>query len=471
MYEELLGIDLLWILIPLLIMLAVAVTYGAFRYVYVVVKAHQVHVVVRKGGRTLYTSRKIGDKQYSSAYFYIPFLCQRTVLPLENVAIKIAAVPMRDQNLAKFACDIACWFNITDPELAAERLGQIESEQTSRGFPAIEEEIKNLIQSIARNAGMKMEIVKMMKDRDAFSQNVEDMIDIEIVKWGMELVDLEIIHFVDSEGGSVVKSLESRQAKVIESETRKLVSEKEMEAAITESDKKKETMLKQAANTEASSKRQIEVDETIATRVQQKELNIAKETQKANTQKVEAAKAMVVGEANYKKEAAITTAEGEAEANKTKGKAEADVTNLKGTAQADVAKKTGLAEAEVISSKLLAEAEGKDKLADAQNKYQKEAMAVETLRALTDIEKTKYTSMAEALKAAKITIVSGGGATQLLGFPIGAESGGNLGAFAEACRAAGFPIDDIVAAVASAAGNVTKKVVKPDTETDAKKGK
>jgi flotillin len=409
--------------LPIIIVVAlILIGLATFRATYNVVPPHEAHVVVSRGkGLNLYSSRQT----FKSSYFYVPWLMKRTILPLRNKQLFIDDIPLRDSKLAKFVCDVVCWINIEEPRRAAERIGE---QARIRDFAGIEDDIKNLVKSVTRNSSMKMDLVKIMSERLIFSQEVEDEIKENIVEWGMRIVDLECIHFVDIEPYTVISDLEKRQSAVINSTTRQLVAVKEKEANIAESDAKRETELTVAKNEEAYMKRQLERDEEVGKREQEKDMTIAKAKEDANKQEVEAKRALDVGTADVVKQATITKAEGEAGATERRGEATASVTKMTGTAEADV-----------VEAKMTAEATGIDRKATAQKKYETpQALTIEMFGKIIDgyveIQKSMFTNFGPALKEANIRVISTGEEGTFLGLPVGARGGIQLGGMLEGLK-------------------------------------
>lgn len=439
--------------IPIII---VVVVLAFFSPRYVVVPPHQAHVVVTRGaGRKLFTART-GER---SSYFFFPLLHKRTVLPLRNKQLLIENIPLRDKDLAKFICDVVCWINITDPVTAAERIG---AQDRISGFVGIEDDIKNLVRAVTRNSSMKMDVVRLMSQRLEFSKTIGDEISTSIKDWGVTLVDLECIHFVDQEPYTVIKDLEQRQAAQINSTTRKTVAERNKEAVVVESTAKKVEEATIAENEEIFKSRQIERDEKLGQKEQRKVMSIAEEERKANLQKVEAGKALTVGEAKYRAEAQVEEAKGAAESVRQKGKADADVIDM-----------TGSAQAEVIRKQAFAEAAGIDKKADAQKKYQQAgAMAIEVITKMfdtyADIQKAMFESYGPALEKAKIELISTGEKGSIMGIPIGAEGGIAMGGFLKGMsETSGIDFGGLV----KDAVDVAKDIMKPSGKSGGKKGK
>jgi hypothetical protein len=137
---------LLWTVVGVVILVIFAVLFVWWSYT--VVPPHEAHVVVSRGkGKKVYCSRVLEGQKLQSAYWHIPILQQRLILPLENIRIEIDNISLRDELMAKFSGDVICFLSVVDPLLAAEKLGRIEAEEGKTGFPRIESEVGKLIES------------------------------------------------------------------------------------------------------------------------------------------------------------------------------------------------------------------------------------------------------------------------------------------------------------------------------------
>jgi flotillin len=396
---------------------------------YVVVKPNQAHVVVTMGkGRKTYHPAKEGSK---SAYLYFGFLMQRIIVSLENVKHEINQVELRDRNFAPFKCDITCWFKIENPELAAEKL-DVDSEGNI--MVSIKETLDAQVQGVVRAAAMKQEIVELMEDRKTFGSSVFEEVNGDLDEWGVKLVKLEIIDFSDTDESHVINDYEQRREAEISSATRQLVALKEQEASVKEAEAKKISEKARLDSEQEIEMRDVLKLESVGTRKEEAKIKIAAQAERANAKQVEADKTKVVGEATYtaeaqvivadgqsksqaklaegQKAAKITIATGEAEAVKLDANAQAEATNKKGTATAEVIRKTG--EAEAVAT---------EKKADAQKKFTDASKDIELAKIAADIQKTQYTSMANALQKANIQIV--GEDMKFMGF--GAKEGAGIG--------------------------------------------
>jgi flotillin len=405
---------LLWTIVTVIVLVIVAVIF--VRWSYTVVPPHEAHVVVSRGkGKKVYCSRPLEGVKLQSAYWYVPILKQRLIMPLENIRIEIDSIPLRDQLMAKFSGDVICFLSVVDPLLAAEKLGRIESEEGKTGFPRIEAEVGRLIESIARNASMSMEVYEIMRHRDAFSQEVKKRVNDPLKEWGVQLVDLEVIHFKDIEAYTVIKDLEQRQATLINAETRKQVADNQKGASIVESLANKETEMARAENDELYRIRQIQKDQKVGQTQQEAVQNIAQAEMEANKEKVEALRVLDVGTAQVGAQAKIESAKGDSEAIKTKADGDSEAI-----------RKTGLAQAEVTKATLIAEADGTKEKAYALKEYTDAGLSLETIKADVDIKKAQFAALAEGLKVAKISLVTSG-ESNILGIPVSAKAGADIG--------------------------------------------
>lgn len=419
MFEELMP----W-LIYAIIGIAIFIVIAIFSPRYTVVPAHQAHIVVRRKGRTVYCSRE----NYNSGYWFIHILQKRTILPLENVKMNIENIPLRDKDMAKFLGDVRCWVSIEDPHLASEKLGDVDAEQTHKGFLSIEHDIQDLVQAVTRNSSMKMDVFQIMKEREKFSDEVQkEVAPVLKSKWGIEIADLEVIHFTDAppdaEGKSydIIKNLEKRQAKVIEASTRKQIATQEQQAAVSEAIADKEARTKQAENEQEARTKEIEKDQAVGKAEQDKEKAIAEAEEAANEQKIEAKRTLEVGNAEVAKEAAIENATGESESTKLKG----------------------FAQAEVDKQLLFAEAAGVDKKAEALKKYTNAGLSLEVIKANVEIKKANFDALARGLEHAKISLVTSG-ESNILGLNVSAETGADLGQMIMALAQQGVDVTDLL---------------------------
>lgn len=380
---------------------------------YKVTEPNEAHVVVIMGsGRRFYGSAA-GKK---SAYFFVPVIMKRYILPLTNVKMNIEDIELNDNNVAPFICDVITWVRIQDPIMAAERLNLSEG-----AFRSLNQDLVNIVQAIARAAAMKQEILDIMKDRKTFSKSVADEVKPVLAEWGVELVNLEVNEIRDTQNSTVIADYESIREAQIRTKARIEIAERDKEATVAEQANFKESQIATAVAQEASEKRFAEKAQVVGIATKRQEQEIARAEELANKQKVEATRTLEVGNAAVHKQATIEVATGEAEAVRIKGEKEANVIKLKGDA-----------EGSAIKAKGLAEAEAKDKMAEALQKFNDAATGIEKINAWARVQEAFALAYGQMAENANIKIVTSGEGGNLFGLPLNAKTGGDIGQMIEA---------------------------------------
>lgn len=289
-----------------------------------------------------------------------------------------------------------------------------------RGQKGIINDIKLTLTGAVRDIVAGMTPEEVLRDKQAFAENVRETVADEMVNMGMELVSLNIQDISDQNGyydniaaldmEDKRQAAEKKKAVINESvrsqnaESERIASQNELAAALAVAEKQRDNNIKKAAYKAETDKanadaniagelqrtiRQQEVaeqqgrvevvkqeqanlaaikeQEVIATKAEseKKKKRIEAEAD-ANVQTIGAEARVKVAEneasavkiqANAQAERLKTEGDAAAAVIKQKGIAEADVTKQKGLAAAEVEKQQGLAQAEVIKQKGLAEAE------------------------------------------------------------------------------------------------------------------
>lgn len=397
---------------------AVLVLVGLFfMATYKVIGSNEAHVLVIMGsGRKIYSPVAADGVKAKTAYFYIPGLMKRYIMPLTNVKLDIQDIQLNDLEMAPFECDVVTWLHIKDPVKAAERL-----DFTTNVFTGLHQDLIAIVQAIARAASMKQEILDIMRDRSTFSKGVSAEVDVVLKEWGVELVNLEVNDIRDTDGSNVIHNYEEVRKATVASGARIQVSQRNREAIEKEQENSQLAGVATANADRAIQEAGIARDEAVGVATQAKESSIAVAAADTNQKKVDAYSVTTVGTAKVQKEAAVTTAEGEGEAIRIKGEKEAAVVAL-----------TGKAAAEAIEAKGLAEAKAKDAMAEALKKFNDAGISLEQIRANVEIQKA-FAVAYEAIAAnAEIKVVTGGEGANILGLPMNAKTGADLGQMVEA---------------------------------------
>ena len=282
---------------------------------YKVVEPNEAHIVITMGrGRKVYSPNIEKDvdgkiiKKSKTAYIFVPLIMQREILPLANVKMEIPGFPLNDMEMAPFECLVTCWFRITEPGIAVEKLDlraeDPEGEETNFEY-SVRQTLEEQVRGIARAAAMKQEVLDIMRDRKTFGDRVEEEVNGALVEWGLELVKLEIVNFSDSKDSLVLKNYEKARESEIESNSRKKIAEQNKLAEVIEAKTAQEAGIAKADSEREIEKANVEKNKQVNIANQEAEMEVAKKAEEANEQKVEATRTLEVGKASVVKEAKI----------------------------------------------------------------------------------------------------------------------------------------------------------------------
>lgn len=384
---------------------------GGFFGLYKVVPVNETHIRILMNKKDVFCSRD----NYRSSYWYIPFITKLHKLPLCNLAIPVNDVKLNDKSMAKFVCDIMCFVNIKNIELAVERLTLTDTrEEMGFDFVKLSEDLRAIMESIGRTVVTKQSILEIYMNRSLLDSAITKEVEAVFPKWGIELVDLELKDIKDATGSSIIQDIE-----------RKVASEIKRDADIKVATTTQEAEVAKAVSEETYRKRQIEKDKAIAIAQQERVIAEQEKMNEANKKSVEANRTLKVGNADVERETITKTAE--AEKSRLLTVAEGKAKEIESV---------GEAEAKIIKAKKVADAEGTQKLAEAQQKFNDSATNIEIIKATKEIQTAYALAYQKAFEKATVNIVAGSTSEILsngiLGnVKIGAKEGASLMQFGE----------------------------------------
>lgn len=267
-----------------------------------------------------------------------------------------------------------------------------------RGKDGIINDVRLTLTGAVRDIVASMTPEQVLKDKQAFTEQVKSIVADEMANMGMELVSLNIQDITDKNGyydnmaapdmeakrqeAEITKAKVDQAVRQQKAESDKTAQQSELKAQLEVAEKKKDNDLKLAdfktltdvANADAEiagelqkTKRQQEIAEEQGKIevVRQEQANRAAEKEKeviATRAEAEKQKKKIEAEAdaNVKTIAAdaqVSVAERNAHAVKIAAEAQAEKVLKEGTAEADVIKKKGIAEAEIKKAQGLADAD------------------------------------------------------------------------------------------------------------------
>lgn len=376
---------------------------GGLVKLYRIVPVNETHIRILKNSKNVFSSR-LGK----SAYWFIPFITKIHKLPLCNLAIPVNDIKLNDKNMAKFVCDIMCFINIDNIDLAVERLILTSVHDLGFDFVKLSEDLRAIMESVGRTVTTKQSILDIYMNRQLLDQAITKEVQEVFPKWGIALVDLELKDIKDVAGSTIISDIE-----------RKVAAEIRRDADIRVAVTTKEAELAKAEAEEIYRKRQIEKDKQIGMAEQSKNQEIADKEKEANTTKIEAMRKLQVGTAEIEKQKMEQLAMGQ----KLKSTIEAE-------GQGNQISTVGKAEADIIRIKKEADAAGTLKLAEALKEFNEVAIQVKILDIQKEIMIAKFTALAQAVQKADMKwIISGANAQKFFGLNFDAEGGANFQQF------------------------------------------
>lgn len=390
---------------------------GGMFGLYRIVPPNEAHIRVMGTKKDIFSHR---DKEHSSAYWIIPFITRVNRLPLCNLTVPVNDIKLNDKNMAKFQCDVMCFVNIQNLELASERLLLSDAErQMGFDFVKLSEDFRAIMESVSRTVVTKHTILEIYMNRQVLTEAITHEVSGVFPKWGIELVNLELKHIKDFPESTIISDIEKKVAAEIRRDTDIKIAETGREAAIA-----------QAINNEQAQKRKIEADEAIGLAQQAKNLKVAEAEAKANEVAVNAKRKLQVGQAEIDRQVIEQQAEAENFRQTKVAEGKAAQVKLEGEAQANVIKVTKMADAE-----------GTEKLALALQKFNDAALGVKRLEINKDVLIEKFRALAAIAKEADIKwIMSGANAQSFFGLDLTAEGGAN---FEQFLKESGIKLEDI----------------------------
>ena len=385
---------------------------GGFFRLYRIVPVNEAHIRILNNKKQIFSSRT-----GQSAYWLVPFITKLHKLPLCNLSIPVNDIKLNDQNMAKFVTDIMCFINISNIDLAVERLSLTDaSKEMGFDFQKLSEDLRAIMESVGRTVTTKQTILDIYQNRSMLDQAITKEVEMVFPKWGIQLVDLELKDIKDAPNSTIIADIE-----------RKVAAEIRRDADIRVATTNKEAEVAKAEAEETYRKRQILKDQEVGIAEQLKNQMIAEMEAKSNITRVEAKRKLEVGTAEIEKQ----KVEQQAQATQIKMSTEADGQKNKlikeAEGQAEQITMVGTAEANIIKLKKVADAEGTSKLAAAMKEFNEVALDVKKLDIAKEVSIAKFNALAAALSKANMQLIlSGENAGKLFGIDLNAGTGANL---------------------------------------------
>ena len=371
-----------------------------------VVPTNEVHIV-RQGSKTMvYGTPERGNAEQNTLFsgnsYYefpssIPVLgVSVTKMPLSIFGIDINDFDAFDKDRVPFVVDIQSFFRISDYEVAASRISDIEE---------LKGQLLSIVQGAVRSILAKDLLNSIMEERSKYGQEFTDEVKEELKSWGVETVkNIELMDMRDAAREEVISNIMKMKKSEIEKTSRVTVAKNNQEAREAEIAAQKEIDLKDQDAQKEVGLRKAEVSKEVGIANEKSSQEVKEQAKVTKEKEMEVKKVETVKQAEMDKEAKVITAEAlkrEKELN-----AEADL--IQTTKQSEGIKLKGDAEAEAEKKMQMASVEAQLKLANeiGENEgYQKYLVEIRQVEANEKVG----LAQAENIKGADIKIIAGAG--------------------------------------------------------------
>ena len=371
-----------------------------------VVPTNEVHIV-RQGSKTMvYGTPERGNAEQNTLFsgnsYYefpssIPVLgVSVTKMPLSIFGIDINDFDAFDKDRVPFVVDIQSFFRISDYEVAASRIRDIEE---------LKGQLLSIVQGAVRSILAKDLLNSIMEERSKYGQEFTDEVKEELKSWGVETVkNIELMDMRDAAREEVISNIMKMKKSEIEKTSRVTVAKNNQEAREAEIAAQKEIDLKDQDAQKEVGLRKAEVSKEVGIANEKSSQEVKEQAKVTKEKEMEVKKVETVKQAEMDKEAKVITAEAlkrEKELN-----AEADL--IQTTKQSEGIKLKGDAEAEAEKKMQMASVEAQLKLANeiGENEgYQKYLVEIRQVEANEKVG----LAQAENIKGADIKIIAGAG--------------------------------------------------------------
>lgn len=423
----------IWFLIPWLIIIGVIVT--ILINLRRVVPTNEVHIVQRKKTSEVYGRWFKWGNIYISWPSWVPlFWVEVQRLPLSIFTLQLNGYKAYDSGKVPFIVDVTAFFVIKDPELAAQKIFNIQE---------LKNQLNEILKWVVRKTLASKDIIEIMESRVEIKDEFYNEVFSAVKDWGVDLKNVEFMDIRDPDDNSsrVIDNIMNKKRSQIEaesqievaenqkratiekeakdSEARARAAEAKSRADIVEYDSRREADLKRIENEKLTQNLEIEKEKVLSMQKEEAKQKLYESTkitrekelaikQLEEEKRAEINKNIELIKAEEQKQKALIDAEAEAKTLEMEAQAKKTAKELEAQAEKARIEAIWIAEAKKIDFMGTAEAKNKSEMAKALNEFSPEALhyMIRELEAklseVVDLEK------ARALAKADIKVISTG---------------------------------------------------------------
>lgn len=290
-----------------------------------VVATNSVNIVQSSRRRVSYGGGPDARNTYYAWPSWIPVIgVTITSLPVNVFQLSLSNYEAYDIDRVPFVLDLAAFFRIDRPNMAAERI---------RSFQELQQQLDIIVKGAARKILANAEINEILGNRAVFGDKFTEEVKGQLEEWGVTPVkNIELMDIRDAQESHVIENIMAKKKSAIEMESRMVVANNMQKA--------KEAEI--AANQAIGIKQQ-EAEEQVGIRTAAKDQQIGINQQRAQ-QAIQ--------------EESRTTAEKQMAVKQVQTVRQAEITREANVVQADQDRQMAIIAAEATKQKTITEAEG-----------------------------------------------------------------------------------------------------------------
>ncbi|MDQ7023373.1 MAG: SPFH domain-containing protein [Candidatus Gracilibacteria bacterium] len=428
-----------------------------------VVPTNEAHVVQKGNSSVAYGKGFKGGNVYLNWAPWVPVVgISVQKLPLSIFDLQLNNYKAYDSGKVPFQVDITAFFEIKDPETAAQKVESISE---------LRNQLNETLKGVVRKVLASKDIVDIMESRTEIKDEFYDQVFGAVKSWGIMLQNVEFMDIRDDDGSQVVTNIMMKKRSQIESESQIEVAENQKNAIIEKenkeaearsaaaaaksradiiaSDAQRDAELKVIENEKLTQNKEIDKERILAVQkeeakqklyeseklTKEKELAVKQVEEEKNA---EIAKSIELIKADEQKQKLIIDAQADKEVVELGAIADKIKVELSTEAEKTQIESIGIARAKELDYIGTAEAKNKTQMAEALNTFDKESLDFMkkeldvNLSEIVDLEKAK------ALAKADIKVIStgknGGEGVNSFMDLFSANGGANIGAMVQAAK-------------------------------------
>ncbi len=384
-----------------------------------VVSTNDVHIVQSKKKTTPYGRGMEAGNTYYSWPSWVPVWGVKIIkFPVSIFDISLVEYAAYDKGRLPFLVDILAFFQIEDPNIAAQRI---------HDFAELKEQLVGIVQGASRSILAKSNIEDILEERSVYGQRFTEAVAEDLKAWGVKNVkNIELMDIRDAKDSKVIGNIMAKKQSEIEMQSRTMVAENKKIATNAETEAQQSMDIRKQEAAEAVGKRTAEKDKTvgIANQLATQEIREQEKVTAEKTMEVKRVndvktadihKQVMVVEAEQNREVTVIQAEAEKKTKIVKAEGEKEQTIIVATGNLEQAKMhatgieaegkaRGIAETAILMAPIDTQIKLADKI-DKSEAYQKYLLGVRNIEANEKIG----VKQAESLGNAEIKIIANGG--------------------------------------------------------------